>query len=275
MTAFDHNGHESSLDAFLDGTLSDADRAQWMIRVREDDGVHMQMTRQETIDAALRQLFSPDAPTRERCVARLRTHIDGSGIISDQAAAVWSGRAIMPTRGRSRRASLLALAAAVGLCAVAGWQIKEFLSPADRPYVYAVQKWRSLDRIYHDELAGGFKPAWVCANDAEFAAVTRRQLGQAVLLAQVQGLSALGWSYANTLSPNTMYLLASAPEAKVLVFMQPVEGAREPVVEPESGLKLHQRIVGQVALYEVSPLDEPRVLPHFYEPPAPDIAAPP
>lgn len=270
MTEFEHNGRESSLDAFLDGTLSESDRAAWLIRLREDEGLRMQVTRQEAIDAALRRAFVPDDAAAERCLLPVRKEgakPHGDTTTADGAALTLTPRTTPATKPGALR-SAFAVAAVLGLCAVAGWQIKEFIAPTAKPFVYEVQKWRSMDRIYADELASGFTPAWVCTSDAEFAAATQREIGQAVVLAQVPGLTALGWSYANTLSPNTLYLLATADDTRILVFMQPTGSGREPIVEPQSGLYVHQRTVGSAMLYEVSPLSAARVLPHFREFPA-------
>lgn len=263
MTDFEHNGRESLLDAFLDGTLPAAERAAFLERLRQDENLRLQITRQEAIDAALRRAFVPDAQFTERCLSQVRAQAGEQPVAG--AAETESKLKLAPPATPPAKRSALALAAVLGLCVVAGWQIKEFVAPAAKPFVYEIQKWRSMDRIYADELAGGFKPAWVCTDDAGFAKATQREIGQGVILAQVPGLSALGWSYANTLSTNTLYLLATADDAKILVFMQPVNHGREPIVEPESQLHLHQRTVGKSILYEVSPLPEPRVLPHFRE----------
>ena len=267
MTEFHQNGSESLLDAFLDGTMSEADRAAWPVRLREDLELRAQVTRQEAIDAAVRGLYAPGDERRARCMARLRSATTGDAAerqVSDRGLTLVPAE--KPIAKQNRRSSVLALAAAVGLCVVAGWQVKEFFTPPARPNAYPIQKWRSMDRIYADETAGGFKPAWVCTNEVEFAKATRRELGQAVVLAQIPGVSALGWSYANTLSPNTLYLLAQAQDIKALVFMVPADNMREPVVEPESGLRLHQRTLGNVKLFEVSPQPEPFLVQHFYEP---------
>lgn len=267
MTDFEHNGRESLLDAFLDGTLPAAERAAFLERLRQDESLRMQITRQEAIDAALRRAFDLDTQVTERCLAKVREKVVEHPI-AGATEAESKLKLASPTTAPAKRSTLrsaLALAAVLGLCVVAGWQIKEFVAPAAKPLVYEIQKWRSMDRIYADELAGGFKPAWVCTDDAGFAKATQREIGQGVILAQVPGLSALGWSYANTLSTNTLYLLATADETKILVFMMPVDHGREPIVEPESQLHLHQRTVGKSILYEVSPLPEPRVLPHFRE----------
>lgn len=267
MTEFEHNGRESSLDAFLDGTLPESDRAAWLIRLREDEGLRMQVSRQEAIDAALRRAFVPDDAAAERCIRPVRDQVamGHGGTATEDSATLTLTPQVAPTTKPSALRSVLAIAAVLGLCALAGWQIKEFIAPTAKPFVYEIQKWRSMDRIYADELAGGFKPDWVCTSDAEFAKATQREIGQGIVLAQVPGLSALGWSYANTLSTNTLYLLATADDTRILVFMQPTGSGREPIVEPESKLHLHQRTVGQSILYEVSPLPEPRVLPHFRE----------
>jgi len=266
MTEFHQNGRDSLLDAFLDGTMSEADRTAWLIRLREDVNLRLEVNRQEAIDAAIRRLYASSDDVATRCLAQLRqspAQTLSTSVTSDSSCTVHQ-TATLAKQNRTR--SVLALAATVGLCVVAGWQVKEFILPANQPTAYAVQKWRSMDRIYADELAGGFKPAWVCTNDVEFAKATRRELGQAVVLAQLPGISSLGWSYANTLSPNTLYLLALANETRVLVFMTPTTNDREPIVEPESGLRLHERVVGGVKLFEVSPQPDPLIIPHFYEP---------
>lgn len=256
--------HESSLDAYLDGTVGDAERASWDQRLQGDEELRMHASRQHAIDAMLRRTFVPDDQASQRCLYRLRQQLVGPTQPQSGAERVDEPRipTAKPPAALHRKA--LAWAAALALCVLAGWQVKQTLFPT-APSVYVIQKWRSMDRIYFDEVARGFRPGWVCTDDAGFAQATRREVGQAMVLAQAPGLTVLGWSYANTLSPNTLYLLTKADDASVLVFMHPVDHEAEPVVEPESGLHLHHRTLGRVHLYEVSPHLEARVLPYFRE----------
>ena len=152
------------------------------------------------------------------------------------------------------------------------YRIWSFVQP--RPVIdqYAPQPWRSLEKVYHDTVAGGFKPNWVCKNDREFKAAFQRRLGQALLLPPPPpGVAWAGLDYSNSITPQTMFLLTWVRGKEVIVFADRNEFDKGQSLPPESGLHLFRRQVGKLVLYECTPYDQPSVLEEFY---IPDIVGP-
>jgi hypothetical protein len=209
-----------------------------------------------SIDAALRRLFEP--PPRgaldaivDRAVQRFRP--------AEEAAPAGVLR-----RHRHRR---LAAAAAIAAAVLGGWQIWRAVGPPSRPpAAYRHQPWRSLETVYHDTVAAGFDPGWVCADDREFALTFRSLHHQGLLLADTPpGVETVGLAYCNSITPRTVCILARVGGEPVIVFVDRVErDAGQP--PPPAGLNLFRRQIGRLVLYELSPIAEPSVLPWFSDP---------
>lgn len=172
-----------------------------------------------------------------------------------------------------RRMGRLAVAAAVAGSLVGVWLIAQNLFP-DRPQGgYQAQPWRAMQTVYHDLVSEGFEPLWVCKDDQEFADSFRSVYHQALLLPEMPpGTTTLGLSYCNSLTARTTCLLATAGGEPVVVFVDRIE-RDHPQPVPE-GLHVHRRQIGRLVLYELSPMEEPAVLPWFFNPDRPETGEP-
>ena len=205
---------------------------------------------EQLIDASLRRLFVPPAqPVLDRIVDRAVERIRP---------------AVRPGFRSIRR---LAAAAAIAAALVGGWQIWRAVGPgAGAPAAYRHQPWRSLDTVYRDTVAGGFEPAWVCADDREFTLTFRSVHHQGLLLAETPPhIAAVGLSYCNSITPRTICVMARVHGEPVIVFVDGVERDTGQT-HPSGGLNVFRRQIGRLVLYELSPLAEPSVLPLFYDP---------
>ncbi len=173
--------------------------------------------------------------------------------------------ALSPPPAR-RRPGRLAVAAAVAGGLVGVWLIAQNLVPdRSREGVYQAQPWRAMQTVYRDLVSEGFEPLWVCKDDQEFADSFRSTYHQGLLLTEMPpGTTTLGLSYCNSLTARTTCLLARAGGEPVVVFVDRIE-RDQPQSAPE-GLHLHRRRIGRLVLYELSPLEEPAVLPWFFNP---------
>jgi hypothetical protein len=121
--------------------------------------------------------------------------------------------------------------------------------------------------VYAAVLSGGFKPPVVCPNDpALFAELVKNRLGVELFpdFAKGVGVALTGWGYSNhwgtPLGPGTLVLLAEKGETKIIVLMDRVKNDR--VIEaPKDGARMFRKVAGDLVLYEITPLDEPMVLP--------------
>lgn len=245
---------ERQIDAYCDGRLGPAERAAFERRLAEDPLLRDAVERQRRIDEALIRLFP--LPAAES--------------LQPPALGRLDARPVEPAAMRSTRWRVWVGAAAsvVLLAAVGSWWTLQRLGQADETGPLVA---KPLDEIYRGELRRGFVPAWVCKDDAEFEGRLRARFGQGLLLATLPpGVRAVGWSYANAISPNTSYMLAEAGGQRMIVFVDHLKKDKGQAVPPSSGLHLFRRVVGALVLYELSPLQRPSLLDRFYDPHAAD-----
>lgn len=252
------SGDPNLLDRYLDDLLPGAERDRFERTVLADSAeLAAEVQQQRDVDNALRRIFA------------VPRNAPGSGILPSHAAP-------RPRMGSAfaRRPALraISIAAVLGLGVFGGWRVWRFVTPPQPRNPYAVQPWRPMEVVYQDIVSGGFQPNWACKDDQEFATITRKQLGIPLLLAQSEGVAAVGWQYANTLGPNTMCLLAtvrtdpSAEAAQVIVFADRARYDRSPETVSTSTRHVFRRALGTVVLYEISPLDTPSVVNRLYQP---------
>ncbi len=246
------------VDLYLDSLLPSEERDRFERDVlAASPELTAEVRQQRAVDESIRRMFPvPKTPPE---LGWTRIHA---------IASAGPGR-LFATRPLVRA---LSIAAVLALGVFGGWRIWRFASPPAAKNPYAVMAWRPMASVYDDIVAGGFQPDWACKNDAEFASITRRRLGIPLLLAQTDLVTAVGWTYANTLGSQTMCLLAtvkaepSAEATKVIVFADRARNDRAPDPTISTSRHLFRRQMDTVVLYEVSPLDAPTVLNRLYQP---------
>lgn len=245
-------GEDPRLDLYLDGLLEGDDLAAFERDLAASPALRRQLEAQQRIDAELRRLFAYDparAASPQPEPTAIAGRIDGTTVSTKRPAAP------SPT---IRRLRLYAIAAVLLLALAGSWAayvhlttptFDKVLSPAE---VYAM-----VDQ-----------PEFVCETDAEFAAAIDDRLGQPLVLAAAPGIEAIGWAYGDDyngriVGRKTMVLINKVRGQKVLVFMDRRRDDRALDTPPSSGLNLFRREVGDLVLYEVTPLDQPEVIPRL------------
>jgi hypothetical protein len=126
----------------------------------------------------------------------------------------------------------------------------------------------TLASLYQGHLAGGFKPDWVCKDDAEFIRTTRQAFGLPLLARSEGDVEIVGWAgYGDRLtdlglSGGAKEILARVNGEEVIVLMDKPPPARPPR-DASGKLNVFERRIGDVALYEVTPLTEPQAIGRF------------
>lgn len=249
---------DALIDAYIDGAMSDAERAAFETRATTDRTLARELALQRAADDSLRRQFSPPAaptrlPGRTDAVAG---RVDQAG--ADTAGRGASGGGAGDGAGRARRrmispplaaAALILLALAVGYFAMNG-------SPFGGP------SRASAADVYKQVVDGGFKPQWVCDGPEQFSQYTKERFGAPWHVDQEKGVTLVGWRYsADLLSPDENLLLATKDGQKIVVVADVAANARR--LRDADGLKVHERETRGLVMYEISPLDLPVIINHI------------
>jgi hypothetical protein len=228
------------LNAYCDGRLSGAERTHFEARLEREPLLRAEFERQRSIDASLRRLFvAPAAPVLERLRA--------------------SGQSFKLTRSRLPWRAL-ATAAALALIVGGGWwQWRRMIQPPPGP-----PPKQTIFANYQSEVSSGFHVAGKCWGDKEFAFVFYDKLAIAMTVtAPAAGVDLLGIDYSNTLSQQTVMLMAKVNGAPVIAYVDRIERDTGAATQPAGcapGVNLYRRAVEGVVIYEVSTLDRPHLL---------------
>ena len=240
-------------EAYLDGTLSGQDRESMSQQIAASPELKAEIELNIQIDAALRRSFAPAGPP-PALLAKLREPTPSKPI---------AGR--LP----SRRAALIAAAMAASVV----WGMLAWRYLGNRPPVPIYDPQMPLASIYQTTIAEGFKPAWVCEDDREFASTFQKRQGQGLLLAKLpEGSKMEGLTYVGGMSRYTTTMLARVDNHPVMVFVDRADADPHPALScGGNDLHLFRKELGPLVLYELTPLDKPHVMDylHLVEAPSP------
>lgn len=254
------------LDAYLDGLLGEAERAEFESLLSRDPGLADAVALQRRIDAEIRAALAPPetapAPAADPLAAT----------VPFQRPRVATVRGTSPALQPAPRSVLArlrpwALAAGLALAAIGAYVVAQRQAAGEVKYVEPADLYARLKST-------GFTPEFVCTTDAEFAGAVQARLGSPLALAPEgrAGVQLVGWAYGNTyegriVGPDTLVLMTRLDGTHdVLVLMDKAASDRRLAVPPGSGLSLFRRQVGSIVLYELTPLDKARLLDVFVRP---------
>lgn len=257
----------ADLDAFLDGQLSASQQAAFHRRLGADRRLAEEVSLQQAIDGSLKRLYAPQAPPAAPPATPFA-----------QAPQANHGpdrfHRLMTLQVRPWQAAVAAaIFLALGLIT---WQVAFVPSPSGpyersggSSYGRAMEK-QTPHEVYLTQVRDGFAAAWACP-PARFASISRQRLGSALTYrvpAQAAGtapeIEILGASYVHVFSRQTVALLARVNGEPVIVLVDRRDRAAAEAPGPQTGdLHTHRADVGPLALYEISPLDQPHLLEMF------------
>ena len=241
-----YDSDSSKIDAYLDEALSAEDRNQFSREVAISERLQSEIALQLCVDESLARLFVAPLPPRN-----LLFHLRQPETLAS-AAILW--------RHRWVKVAALATAATI-VWSMFAWHFfaNNAASPRYTPNL-------PLETIYQNCVTDGFQPKWVCEDKHEFAATFFARQGQGLLLADLPvGSKMEGLTYRGGLSRYTTTMLARVNGLPVMVFVDRGTADTHPELPAaESKLHLFRKELGPLVVYELTPLDQPKVSDYLY-----------
>jgi anti-sigma factor RsiW len=263
------------LDLYLDGVLSPQEKADFERDAAANPALQTHLDLARAVQASMARRCAPPMALHldrlDEAVKRAET-TRGTPTDNSEAAAVQApapapipiARGVPSAIAASRRGPGwrrwvgYAVAAMIGIVGVVWWS-NSVPDPEARRVLTAGE-------VMAATMEGGFKPTFVCKDDAEFVATVKNRFGKGLLLASTETISVLGWAYSDTyaadiVSKNTLVLMAKVEGREVLMFMDRAPG--EHVLKAgnvPTGYRLFTKTHCGLVLYELTPFDSPRLI---------------
>lgn len=263
-----HGYPRERLDAYLDGQLTGDELHAFEKSLAQDPVLQAQVDTQRSIDDSLTRLFGRAEPVS------LPAQPNGAFEAHRQSVArtiepprlrvaphTGAAKAKTPPAKRNLRLpALLAVAAMLALTA-AGLYMTGWIKPSD--FFGTRETFIGPEVVYQRKVKTGFNPDWVCETDDQFTDTIRSRWGESLLIRNTDSVKVVGWSYYEpVLSSDTLILLTKVDDTEVIVVMDHKKHDRTVSMKGCGGkLQQFREEFGNVVMYEITPLAEPRVLP--------------
>lgn len=249
----DPQAHIDLIERYLDGSLGPDEAKAFERAVATDSALREELRHARNVEASLRRTFTPPS---HGILPSIPTTLAVAGKTTDRRVQ-WAAAAVI----------LLALSAGIYLAA----NLIFSPSPTHGPRPAAVPVAESL---YRSIARAGWQPTWTCETEAEFAQAVADQLGSPMLVntEDAPDLVLVGWLYPPygmepLVSEHTMFLLTTQRNERIMVLIDRAERTtKPPVVSRKASLNVFERTVGDLIAYEITPLEEPTILPRIYIP---------
>lgn len=268
------------LEQYIDGDLTGEALALFERRMQAEPALHNELALQQAISLSLRRSFMPTKLSRSQLLEAVAPHVNGTtdetppplelpAITDPIAESPIHAPAIAGRVGKPwlRRFAIAAMLLGGIYGAWIAWPllnppIDSSSSPSIAPKVL------TASAAYNSEVASGFEPDWVCANDEEFINTFKDRLGQGLVMKPATDRAhMLGLDYAKVLSPLTITMLGKVDDQPVLVIIDRTASDKPDSVNADlGGLNAFRREIGSLVLYEITPLDAPAILDLIGEP---------
>jgi hypothetical protein len=129
----------------------------------------------------------------------------------------------------------------------------------------------TVSSLYNSHVKSGFEPDWACKDDAEFIETTKNAFGLPLLAQSDATVQIVGWTgYGDAftdlgLSPGAKAILAKVEGKPVMVLLDKAGAGQAPKLDRDGKgkLNLYARQVGDVMLYEITPLNRQAAIDKF------------
>lgn len=251
MTSADNQQMQDLINAYVDDEMEQKQREKFQQRLAEDESLRAELELQQKIDDGLARLFTPTSKGNIAVTpGNSNLKFPQGTKASNRGSRIFSARRF-------------AAAAAIAGGIFGSWLTFNALKPTgtNRP------QWQSIEAVYALAKADQVE-VWLCEDEAEFADVFKNGYDQPLVLPfdTPQGIEVIGLAYKYTISRYTICLLSTVNNEPVVVFIDRIEAGARPQLDNTSNLRLFEKRVGRLVLYEVTPWQEPGLLNLFYDP---------
>ena len=237
---------------YLDQQLSDADRDRFESALERDGQLRAALEEHVAVDDALRRRFAVPSSNH------LMRWVDD---LPQEEVASISTRSTQPILWRTP----LVAAAALGFVCVGIWLILGAIGALEHESDGPYGPHRTMTQAFQHVVDDGFRPSWVCEDDAEFQATFVKHYRQPLSFVDQDETALIGLTYANVFSGRTTGVLGTVDGMEVIVFVDHYSAVPENL-ESDGTLSMHRRRLGDLVLIEVSPSDVPVLLDAFFVP---------
>lgn len=257
MSDFEKHSPDELLERYLDGTLTGEQLEVFQAGVQEDPELAQVVSQDWAVVERLRQNLEPSIPSVEAIEQLLGGH---------SAVSIADARERSPLleveRSISRRRMVGAIVGS-GLAAAAAWILVTLqFGGSDDVAPYFQQ--RPLASLYRESVTQGFRPYYYCEDQERFARTFLKRQATPLVLAELpQDRRMVGLSYPGGLSRDTTAMLAYVQEKPVIVFVDRLSvdnPALAATSAEDAGLFVHRSLLGDLVMYEVTPLETPQMI---------------
>lgn len=242
---------EKLFDAYVDGLLKGELLERFEAHVRKHPALVERLRVHRAIDKSLREGLAPTIDA-ERIGAMLAA--------ADRPAK----RFVTP-----RRMLLAACAGLVVIGAASVVFLRQPAAPTQTGFMPRKVAFAEPAQVYRDLEAAGFKPDWVCADEAQFAEYTMGQFEESFLMRPEDGVALIGWVKVPVFSSYTGEMMADVNGQKAILIVDRVNDDRTLEDPSGEGLHLFRRTLGNLVMYEITPGESPALLPLAHQPGTP------
>lgn len=255
-----------AIERHIDGVMTPDERAAFERQLAESADLrraHQEAAElQARIDASLRSRFS--AAALDIHAAEKAAQQAAQQAAQNAAKQSQSSRATPPRSLPFPKWLPLAAAAAIGVVGL----VSVYMISGARPGSVVATVRPTLAALYNSTVDAGFKPEEVCTTRDKFADWLGSKFGVSLAPREERSdITLVGWSYSTAISPYTGVLLAKSGDQPIIVALdlKVRESGKGPpafgeLLAHNKQLHVHKVVIDGVALYEVSPLESPRIV---------------
>lgn len=248
----DHTERSELIERYLDGSLSVEEATAFERALAGDAAMRDELRCAREVEASLRRTFTPPKQGLTPYLVEQRPIVG------------WF----------TRHGQWLGVAALIVLTLTLALYFSPMFRSAAPPPFPQPGPSTATESLYRSLSRGGWNPSWTCGNDNEFAQSVVDQLGAPLLVRDddAPDMVLVGWLYLPygmdpIITDKTMTLMVTHDEAHIMVMIDRAENTENrPTVMPDSDLRIFEQRVGDLIAYEITPLEEPVVLPRMFIP---------